>query len=79
MRAAPHLPPPHAEPAAEAPAPPPAPRSLAEAGLSSALVLELVVKVMYVAGECTGHEVARTLRLPPSTLEEVYVEVIGRS
>lgn len=51
---------------------PPIPRSLAETGLRRELILELVLKTVYLCGECTGQEIARALKLPHGILEESF-------
>src|SRR5687768_14363514 len=64
---------------------PPAPATLDETGLRQELVTELVMKSLYFAGESTGQEVARTLKISYSALEplfshlrqEKFVEVRG--
>ncbi|MFN2433716.1 MAG: ATP-binding protein [Gemmatimonadota bacterium] len=48
------------------------PVSLGETGLRRELVTELVMKAVYFAGECTGQEAARTVKLSYSVLEEVF-------
>jgi hypothetical protein len=51
---------------------PVAPASIPETGLRRELVVELVMKTIYFAGECTGQEVARTIKLSFSVLEDVF-------
>ena len=51
---------------------PPAPRTLGETGLRRELVTELVMKTIYFAGECTGQEVARTIKISYSALEDLF-------
>src|SRR6187397_328629 len=67
--------------------PPPPPRTLAEAGLSLDLVLQLVVKTLHFAGELTGVDLARRLGLAFSVIEPVLealkqqrqIEIVGGS
>jgi hypothetical protein len=51
---------------------PVAPASVAETGLRPELVTELVMKAIYFGGECTGQEVARTVKLSWSVIEDVF-------
>lgn len=53
------------------------PATLGETGLRRELVVELVMKTVYFAGECTGQEVARTLKLSHSLLEDVFAYLRG--
>jgi hypothetical protein len=50
---------------------PPAPRTLEEAGLSFDAVMQLVVKLLHLAGELSGAELAERLGLRYSVLEPV--------
>ena len=50
---------------------PPTPKTLAEAGLSLDLVLQLVLKSLHFAGELTGIDLARRLGLAFSVIEPV--------
>ncbi|MBA2564894.1 MAG: hypothetical protein H0V09_05675 [Gemmatimonadetes bacterium] len=59
----------HVKRPAEVPVPP---MSMEEAGLRRELVLELVMKTIYFAGECTAQDVSRTVKLSYSVLEEVF-------
>ncbi len=54
---------------------PAAPRTLGETGLRRELVTELVMKTIYVAGECTGQDVARTIKISYSALEELFAHL----
>ncbi|MDA1234748.1 MAG: hypothetical protein O3A53_08095 [Acidobacteria bacterium] len=47
------------------------PKSLEEAGVSSSLVEQLILKNLYFRGETTGRELARTLGLQFSVIESV--------
>jgi len=49
----------------------PAPKSLAQAGLSSDLMTQLVLKTLHFAGELTGTELAKRLGLPFHVIEPV--------
>ena len=49
--------------------PPPPPRTLAEAGLSLDLVLQLVLKTLHFAGDMMGIDIARRLGVPFSVIE----------
>jgi predicted ATPase with chaperone activity len=49
--------------------PPPPPRTLAEAGLSLDLTIQLVLKTLHFAGELTGVDLARRLGLAFSVIE----------
>jgi hypothetical protein len=51
---------------------PAAPRTLGETGLRRELVTELVMKTIYFVGECTGQEVARTIKISYSALEDLF-------
>ena len=54
---------------------PKAPRSLQEAGLSSDLVTQLVLKTLHLSGELTGTELARRLGLSFMAIEPVLAVV----
>ena len=49
----------------------PAPKSLEQAGLSSDLITQLVLKTLHFAGELTGTELARRLGLPYHVIDPV--------
>jgi hypothetical protein len=51
---------------------PTAPHTLAETGLRRELLVELVMKTIYFAGECTGQEAARTIKVSYSALEDLF-------
>src|SRR5688572_12408983 len=64
---------------------PPAPTTLAEAGLSADLVIQLLTKVLWTAGEMTGGDLAKRLGLLYSVIEpcvdaikeQHHCEVVG--
>ena len=64
---------------------PHAPKSLADAGISSDLVTQLVMKMLHLSGELSGTELSRRLGLPFASIEPVlgaikqmhHCEVIG--
>ena len=69
-----HRPPPPTARAAPAAPPrffPPQPRTLAETGLSQAMVEELIMKALFYAGEMRGHEIANRIKLPSIIVDEV--------
>ena len=54
---------------------PKAPRTLQEAGLSSDLVTQLVLKTLHLSGELSGTELARRLGLPFFAFEPVLADI----
>ena len=54
---------------------PRAPRTLAEAGLSFDLVLQLVLKTLHFGGDLTGSELSRRLGVQHSVLEPVLAHL----
>ncbi len=58
-----------------APAPP---RTIAETGLAVSDVLNLAIKAIYVSGEATPSMIGHTLKLPPSTVNEIFEQAEER-
>jgi predicted ATPase with chaperone activity len=52
--------------------PPPAPRRLIDLGINEQVLIELIVKVMYLRGNLSLIEVARHLCLPTTIVEEMF-------
>ena len=59
-------------PSASTVAAPPVPQTLEETGLDPDLLVQLIVKTLYYAGEATGSEVAEDLRLPYFVLDSLF-------
>ncbi len=51
---------------------PPAPQTIEETGLDPTLLLQLIVKTLYWAGEATGSEIAESLRLSYFLLDPLF-------
>lgn len=49
---------------------PQAPHSLDESGISLSQLAELILKLIYLNGSCTGFEIAKQIRLPFSVVDE---------
>ena len=57
---------------------PPVPQTIKEAGLTDSLIEQLILKILYFEGEMVGREIARSLGLKFSLIEQV-VEFCKRS
>jgi predicted ATPase with chaperone activity len=57
---------------------PPIIDSLEDTGLSQGFVQDLVLKVMYFRGQLTGHDIARSIHLPFSTVVGPIMEFLKR-
>jgi hypothetical protein len=57
---------------------PPVPETLAETGLTTAFVGDLLLKVLQVRGAGTGAELAETVRLPFMIVDDVLLDVVKR-
>jgi len=56
----------------------PEPQSIAESGLSESLITDLIVKIIYNAGQISGHEIYQQVKLPFKAVVEPMLDFLKR-